>query len=254
MTQFCVSSADKIWFLQLCCTLCILAVPPVYKGQLLASNSLGCAIEGHLLSRVAGAQIARRGPCTVKRLAGLCMAFTFRGAHTARGSFGSHLTSQRSSSGVGNTLGSNKPASTFASQSTRQSLRPPSFGNCNTHHCLHSGIGHAGTLPTAAASRAGTGKGSYSLARQHALSADTILRSRAAANEEYAASSRRTAASGPATATSCQDVQSATAFQTPPTYVRANGRIIASKRISHLTCISTLNIDVPIHRYRSIGV
>lgn len=206
-----------------------IADPPAHKGQLLASTSLSCEIEGQVLRRVAGAQIAIRGPCTVKRFVGLCMAFTFRGAHTARGSFGSHLASQRSSPGVGSTLGSNRPASIFVSQSIRHSSRPSLIGSCNSHHCLLSGISHAGTLPTAAASRAGTERGSCSLAKQHAFSTETISRRRFGAIEEHVAPSRRTAASCLATATSSQDVQSATAFQTPPTYVQANGRIVASE-------------------------
>ncbi len=178
---------------------------------------------------MAGAQIARRGPCIVKRLAGLCMAFTFRGAHTARGSFGSHLSSQHSSAGVGSTLGSNRTASTIVPQSVRLTASAAASGSCRSQLCLHSASCHVGSLPAAAASRAGFGKGSYSLARQQPFSSDLYLSRRDALNKEHSASSRRTAASCLSTATSSQDVQSTAAFQTPPTYVRANGRIIASK-------------------------
>ena len=176
----------------------------------------------------------------MKRLAGLCMAFTFRGAQTARNSFGSHRSSQHSSASVGSTLGSRTPAATVLSQSIRLSRRATPRWCCSSPSHLHSGVGHVGTLPTAAASRAGFGKASYSLARQHALNSDTPLSSRFAVKEQHSAPSRRTAASCLATATSSQDVQSTTAFQTPPTYVRANGRIIASKYFSRYSCLPPL--------------
>ena len=191
---------------------------------------------------MAGAQIAEGGPCIVKRLAGLCMAFTFRGAHTARGSFGSHLSSQPSTAGVGSTLGSNRTASAVASQSSRLSSAAAASASCGIPLCLHSVSCHADSLPAAAASRAGFGKGSYSLARQRAFSSDLYLSSRNALNQQDSASSRRTAASCLSTATSSQDVHSTAAFQTPPTYVQANGRIIASK------CFLKFTGFRPLHR------
>ena len=176
----------------------------------------------------------------MKRLAGLCMAFTFRGAQTARGNSGSYLSSQRSSAGVGSTLGSSTPASTVLSQSIRLSVRAIARWNSSSPFHLHSRAGHVGTLPPAAASRAGFGKGSYRPARQHASSSDTPFRSRSPLKECNSAPSRRTAASCLSTATSSQDVHSTTTFQTPPTYVRANGRIIASELSSRFRCFHPL--------------
>ena len=183
----------------------------------------------------------------MKRLAGLCMAFTFQGAHTARESFGSHLSSQRSAAAVGSTLGSSRTASAVASQSTRVSSTVAANASCGRSLCLHSQTCHAGSLPAAAANRAGFRKGSYSLARQQAFSSDLYLSSRDSLKQQQSASSRRTAASCLSTATSSQDVQSTAAFQTPPTYVRANGRIIASKYLSNFACFHPLqtHAEVP---------
>ena len=190
--------------------------------------SLAFSAGGHLRSREQVLEILRQS-LNVKRLAGLCMAFSFRGAHTARGSFGSQLSNQRSSPRLGSSLGSSSTALSIVSHCARYPPKPQARAIYSSNLSLHRGISHAGASPSAAACKAGSRNRCHSLARQQGLCSDSFLSTGVAIDQHHIAPSRRTAASCSLTAESSQDVQSTTAFQTPPTYVKANGRIIASK-------------------------
>ena len=193
-----------------------------------ARYSLAWSAGGHLRSREQVLEILRQS-LKVKRLAGLCMAFSFRGAHTARGSFGLQLSNQRSSPRLGSSLGSSSTALDIVSHCTPYPPKSQARASNSSNFALHSGSSHPGASPSAAACKAGSRNRWHSLARQQGLRSAPFLSTGVAIDQHHIAPSRRTAASCSLTAESSQDVQSTTAFQTPPTYVKANGRIIASK-------------------------
>ena len=93
---------------------------------------------------------------------------------------------------------------------------------------LHSRGSHAAISPAAAACKAGSKNDCRPSARQRACPASPLLLNGSSIYHNHSARRKRSAVSCLITAESSQEAPPARSFQPPPTYVTANGRIIAS--------------------------
>ena len=177
----------------------------------------------------AGRQLnSGRGPCTVKRLAGLCMAFTFRGAHSARDSFRLQLSSQPSAGCAPSPLGRITPVPSIVAHYRQHPARASAELSNSSRFCSHTLPSRVGRSPAAAACKAGSRRGGHSVARQPLSRPNAFLRRKQPFSSQHSALPRHPSTCCSFTATSSQEAETTTAFQAPPTYVTANGRIVAS--------------------------
>lgn len=172
------------------------------------------------------------------------MAFSFRGAHTARGSFCSQLSSQCSSGRLESSLGRITSVPSIVSRCSRYPAQAEAYRSHHSVFCLHKESSHEGTSSAAAANRAGSRRGTFPLASQLASSPDAPSQSSSSSSPSLYVPSRQSAVSCSAIATSSQEAQSTAAFQMPPTYVKAAGRIVASNHLTSSCLLSPYTIPV----------
>ena len=156
------------------------------------------------------------------------MAFSSRSAQTARGSFCLQLSSQCSVGCVTRSLGSIRPVQSTVLHQRRLSTKAEAETVGCSLPSLQSRGSHATVSPAAAASKAGSKHESRLSARQPAYSASPLLLSGCSLDHNHSRRSKHSAVSCLITADSSQEAPPAHSFQPPPTYVTANGRIIAS--------------------------
>lgn len=156
------------------------------------------------------------------------MAYTFRDAHSARGNFRLQLSSQRSAGCAASPLGRIRPVPSIVAHHRQHPARARAELSNSSTLCPHTSPRHAGTSPAAAACKAGSRRGCHSVARQPVSRPNASLRREQYLSSQHSALSRHSSTCCSFTATSSQEAETTTAFQAPPTYVTANGRIIAS--------------------------